>query len=247
MSIIEVSGLCKAFDGKKVLEDVSFQVEKGEIIAIIGASGGGKSTLLRSLINLERADGGTIVINGKPLLQNGIYAPEKTARHICLDMSMVFQSFNLFPHMSVLKNLILAPMSVLKESRESAISRAKTMLQTVGLSDKIDAMPNSLSGGQQQRVAIARALMLNPEILLFDEPTSSLDPLLTMEVLDVMRKLAAERRTMLVVTHELSFAKECASRIFCMDAGHIAKVYVPGDMDSLEGLDTLYRPTGLLA
>jgi polar amino acid transport system ATP-binding protein len=216
MSIIEVSGLKKSFGDLQVLDNVSFTVNQGEVVAVIGPSGSGKSTMLRCLIGLERADGGDIIIEGEPLVKNGVYLPDRQARRVCARMGMVFQSFNLFPHMSVLNNMISAPMSVQGIKKSEAVLRARMLLDDVGLSDKEAAYPSALSGGQKQRVAIARALMMDPDVLLFDEPTSSLDPQLTAEVLAVMKKLAAKRMTMVVVTHEMGFAREAADKVLFM-------------------------------
>lgn len=216
MSIIEVRNLSKSFGDLKVLDNISFEVEHGQTVAVIGPSGAGKSTMLRCLIGLEKADGGDIIIQGKPVMQNGVYVKERTVRQVCSKMSMVFQSFNLFPHMSVLKNLTTAPVLVGGEDKDEVKQRAMQTLADVGLADKADAYPSELSGGQAQRVAIARALMMKPEVLLFDEPTSSLDPQLTAEVLAVMRRLSQERMTMVVVTHEMGFAKEAADSILFM-------------------------------
>lgn len=218
MSILEVKNLQKSFKDVDVLDGVSFTMDRGETIAVIGPSGGGKSTMLRCIINLEKADGGDIIIEDEYLIKDGVYAPEKQAKTVCSKMGMVFQSFNLFPHLTVMNNLCYAPVLVKKESKEEARTRAIETLRKVGLEDKAEVHPGQLSGGQKQRVAIARALMMNPDMLLFDEPTSSLDPQLTGEVLGVMRELAAEKMTMIVVTHEMAFAKEAADRIlFMMD------------------------------
>ena len=223
MHMIEVKGLQKAFGSEQVLKDVSFTVDKGETVAVIGYSGAGKSTMLRCLIDLEKADGGDVLIEGEPLIQNGRYADDKTARRICAKMGMVFQSFNLFPHMTVMGNLIGAPMTVKKEDKQQAIARAKEKLKLVGLEDKADAHPSELSGGQKQRVAIARALMMDPDMLLFDEPTSSLDPQLTAEVLAVIKELAKGKMTMIIVTHEMNFARDVADRILFMDGGVVVE------------------------
>ncbi|MDO4541267.1 MAG: amino acid ABC transporter ATP-binding protein [Bacillota bacterium] len=218
MSILEVKNLKKSFKDVDVLDGINFSMERGETIAVIGPSGGGKSTMLRCLINLERADGGDIIIENEYLMKDGAYVSEKQAKKVCSKMGMVFQSFNLFPHLTVMNNLCYAPVLVKKENKEAARERAVEMLKKVGLSDKAEVHPGQLSGGQKQRVAIARALMMNPDMLLFDEPTSSLDPQLTGEVLGVMRELAAEKMTMIVVTHEMAFAREAANRIlFMMD------------------------------
>lgn len=216
MSIMGVRNLKKSFGDVKVLDGVTFSVKKGEAIAVIGPSGSGKSTMLRCIIGLEHADGGDIIIAGDPLMQNGVYVADAQMRKVCAKMGMVFQSFNLFPHMTVLDNLIAAPISVRKEDKSTAVQRARELLSDVGLLDKAGVYPSALSGGQKQRVAIARALMMNPDLLLFDEPTSSLDPQLTAEVLAVMKKLVAKRMTMIVVTHEMGFAREAADKVMFM-------------------------------
>ncbi|MBS5517574.1 MAG: amino acid ABC transporter ATP-binding protein [Clostridiales bacterium] len=228
--MIEVKGLQKAFGSEQVLKDVSFTVDKGETVAVIGYSGAGKSTMLRCLIDLEKADGGDVLIEGEPLIQNGRYAEDKTARRICGKMGMVFQSFNLFPHMTVMGNLIGAPMTVKKEDKQQAVARAKEKLKLVGLADKADAHPSELSGGQKQRVAIARALMMDPDMLLFDEPTSSLDPQLTAEVLAVIKELAKGKMTMIIVTHEMGFAREVADKVLFMGEGRVIEQGPPQEM-----------------
>ena len=217
----------KGFDGLGVLRGIDLNVEKGEVVALIGPSGSGKSTLLRCLNQLETVDSGTIVLDDITLCRTRggklTYADPATLRRITLKMGMVFQSYNLFPHMSVMQNLTDAPMRVKRLSRAQATERARELLAKVGLSDKADQYPYQLSGGQQQRVAIARALCMDPEILCFDEPTSALDPELTQEVLGVMRELARERMTMLVVTHEMSFARDVADRVVFMEDGLIVE------------------------
>ena len=230
MHMIEVKGLQKAFGSEQVLKDVSFTVDKGETVAVIGYSGAGKSTMLRCLIDLEKADGGDVLIEGEPLIQNGRYADDKTARRICAKMGMAFQSFNLFPHMTVMGNLIGAPMTVKKEDKQQAIARAKEKLKLVGLEDKADAHPSELSGGQKQRVAIARALMMDPDMLLFDEPTSSLDPQLTAEVLAVIKELAKGKMTMIIVTHEMGFAREVADKVLFMGEGRVIEQGPPQEL-----------------
>ena len=230
MHMIEVKALQKAFGSEQVLKDVSFTVDKGETVAVIGYSGAGKSTMLRCLIDLEKADGGDVLIEGEPLIQNGRYAEDKTARRICGKMGMVFQSFNLFPHMTVMGNLIGAPMTVKKEDKQQAVARAKEKLKLVGLADKADAHPSELSGGQKQRVAIARALMMDPDMLLFDEPTSSLDPQLTAEVLAVIKELAKGKMTMIIVTHEMGFAREVADKVLFMGEGRVIEQGPPQEM-----------------
>ena len=182
------------------------------------------------MIDLEKADGGDVLIEGEPLIQNGRYADDKTARRICAKMGMVFQSFNLFPHMTVMGNLIGAPMTVKKEDKQQAIARAKEKLKLVGLEDKADAHPSELSGGQKQRVAIARALMMDPDMLLFDEPTSSLDPQLTAEVLAVIKELAKGKMTMIIVTHEMGFAREVADKVLFMGEGRVIEQGPPQEL-----------------
>ncbi|MEG2206494.1 MAG: amino acid ABC transporter ATP-binding protein [Clostridia bacterium] len=224
----------KGFDGQGVLKGISMTIKQGEVVALIGPSGSGKSTFLRCLNQLETIDQGDITLDGEAICRtkNGIctYADEKTLRKLILRMGMVFQSFNLFPHMSVLQNLIDAPMRVKKLPKAQAIEKARALLAKVGLSAKADQYPYQLSGGQAQRVAIARALCMEPEILCFDEPTSALDPELTQEVLAVMRALAAERMTMMVVTHEMSFARDVADRVIFMEGGAIVEEGSPAQL-----------------
>ena len=225
--MLSATGIHKGFDGLGVLRGIDLNVEKGEVVALIGPSGSGKSTLLRCLNQLETVDSGTIVLDGLTLCRTVggklTYADPANLRRITLKMGMVFQSYNLFPHMSVMQNLTDAPMRVRRLPRAQATERARELLAKVGLSDKADQYPYQLSGGQQQRVAIARALCMDPEILCFDEPTSALDPELTQEVLGVMRELASERMTMLVVTHEMSFARDVADRVVFMEDGLIVE------------------------
>lgn len=225
--MLSATGIHKGFDGLGVLRGIDLNVEKGEVVALIGPSGSGKSTLLRCLNQLETVDSGTIILDDITLCRTLggklTYADPANLRRITLKMGMVFQSYNLFPHMSVMQNLTDAPMRVKRLSRAQATERARELLAKVGLSDKADQYPYQLSGGQQQRVAIARALCMDPEILCFDEPTSALDPELTQEVLGVMRELASERMTMLVVTHEMSFARDVADRVVFMEDGLIVE------------------------
>ncbi len=225
--MIQIKDLKKTFGTNNVLKGVNLEVGKGEVVAVIGPSGSGKSTMLRSIIGLETVEGGSIYINGKPFVEDGKYVPERESRELMSNMGMVFQHFNLFPHMTVRKNLTTSPMVVGKKSREYADAKCVELLGKVGLSDKIDEMPSSLSGGQKQRVAIARALMMEPEILLFDEPTSALDPELTGEVLAVIKDLAAEDMTMVIVTHEMSFARDVSDRVVFMDGGVVVVNDVP--------------------
>ena len=211
MRMITVNGLCKAFGGEPVLDGVSFSVEKGETVAVIGPSGAGKSTMLRCLIDLETADSGEIRIEDRYLLKEGAYPDEKTRRSVCGKMGMVFQNFNLFPHLTVLDNLVLPPINAKKLTRPEAVKKAKELLLKVGLSGKEAARPSELSGGQKQRVAIARALMMEPDMLLFDEPTSALDPQLTGEVLSVIRELSKEHITMIVAEGQSPFPEGSGS------------------------------------
>lgn len=219
--MIEVANLQKAFGSNQVLRDISFEVAQGDVIAILGASGSGKSTLLRSLIHLETVDGGSIAIEGQDLVRDGVYAGREQIRRLTARMGMVFQAYNLFPNMTVKKNLTLPFILTGRGSRAQAQDRCLELLGKVGLLDKLNDFPASLSGGQQQRVAIARALMLNPDIMLFDEPTSALDPQITGEVLNTMKDLASDHMTMLVVTHELGFARNVANKVIFMHQGII--------------------------
>jgi polar amino acid transport system ATP-binding protein len=219
---IEIKGAVKTFGAVQALCGVDLSVKKGEVVLVIGPSGSGKSTLLRSINRLEILDSGSISIDG-----DSVTDAKADIRLIREEVGMVFQSFNLFPHLSVMDNLTLAPTVVLKQSKEEAAERALKLLAKVGLSDKEKAWPEQLSGGQQQRVAIARALAMNPKVMLFDEPTSALDPEMIKEVLDVMTDLAREGMTMLVVSHEMGFARAAAHRIIFMDAGQIVEEAPP--------------------
>jgi polar amino acid transport system ATP-binding protein len=219
MEIIRVEGLSKSFKELRVLRDISFAVRQGEVVAVLGPSGSGKSTLLRCINHLEQADGGSITIDGQDMMRSGVYASAVKLREICLKLGLVFQNFNLFPHFSVLRNLTEAQIHVLRRDKAEAEARAMALLAKMGLSDKALGYPGELSGGQQQRVSIARALALDPEVLFFDEPTSALDPELTGDILKVIRDLAAEKMTMVIVTHEIPFAREVADRALFMDGG----------------------------
>ena len=216
----------KRFGSNEVLKGVSLRMAKGEVIAVIGPSGSGKSTFLRCLNHLETIDSGRIDIEGDTLVANDAqgqarYVADAEVRRICARMGMVFQHFNLFPHLTVLENILAAPLTVKGLKRNEILPKAEELLRKVGLLDKRDAYPSRLSGGQKQRVAIARALAMEPDIMLFDEPTSALDPELTGEVLRTIRQLADEHMTMLVVTHEMGFAREVASRVAFMDGGEL--------------------------
>lgn len=228
MYMLEAQDIYKKFNRNEVLKGISLQVKKGEVIAIIGPSGSGKSTFLRCLNRLETVDRGKIEIEGEIMVQNdaggrAVYSSEKDIARMRQKMGMVFQSFNLFPHISVLENLMLAPLLVNKADPVQARETALALLNKVGLANNANNYPFELSGGMQQRVAIARALALNPEIMCFDEPTSALDPELTGEVLRVMKDLAMEHMTMVVVTHEIGFAREVAQRVIFMDEGLIVE------------------------
>ncbi len=230
MSVISAKNIKKSFGKLEVLKDVSMEINEGEVVAIIGPSGSGKSTFLRSLINLETINGGTITIDGETVVENSIYKKPEESRPAYRKLGMVFQNFNLFPHKSVLENLTMAPMLVNGENRTKAEKAAEELLAQVGLSDKKSAYPYQLSGGQQQRVAIARALALNPRAILFDEPTSALDPELTGEILKVIRDLAGKHMTMIIVTHEIEFAKNVADRIIFMADGYIIEEGAAADV-----------------
>lgn len=228
MNMLQAVDVHKKFHRNEVLKGINLQVNKGEVIAIIGPSGSGKSTFLRCLNRLETIDHGMIEIEGQVMVKNGpdgkaVYSSEKDIAAIRRKMGMVFQSFNLFPHKSVLENLMLAPLLVNKTDTASARETALALLDKVGLAHKAENYPFELSGGMQQRVAIARALAMNPDIMCFDEPTSALDPELTGEVLQVMKDLAMEHMTMIVVTHEIGFAREVAQRVIFMDEGIIVE------------------------
>lgn len=228
--MIEVKNLKKSFGDLQVLKDVSFDISEGEVAAVLGPSGSGKSTMLRSLIDLETIDGGSVIIEGESFFKDGAYAPKKQKKAILDKMGMVFQHFNLFPHMNITENMLCAPLCTKQGSKKELQALCGELLEKVGLSDKKDAMPSQLSGGQKQRVAIARALMRKPDIMLFDEPTSSLDPELTKEVLDVIKELSAEKMTMVIVTHEIGFAAEAADKIIFLDEGVVAACGTPDEV-----------------
>lgn len=231
---IKATNIWKKFNNLEVLKGIDLEVNEGEVVAVIGPSGGGKSTLLRCLNKLETIDKGSIIIDGEELCRETSggteYVKNNDVRRIACKMGMVFQQFNLFPHMTVLENLIEAPVNVQKRDKAEVIKEAEILLAKVGLSDKRDVYPRKLSGGQQQRVAIARALAMKPAIMLFDEPTSSLDPELTGEVLRTMRELADEKMTMVVVTHEMGFAREVATKVVFMADGHVQEQGSPEEI-----------------
>ena len=234
MNILEIKNVKKSFNDSSlhVLKGISLTVAKGEVVAIIGPSGSGKSTLLRCATLLTEMDSGDLLYSGDYAAKNNeagvsVYADKQTLKTIRSRFGLVFQNFNLFPHYSVLKNLTDAPIHVLGRSKEEATEKAIALLEKMGLADKAGAYPCQLSGGQQQRVAIARALAMEPEILFFDEPTSALDPELTGEILKVIRQLAEEHMTMVIVTHEMSFARDVASKVIFMDDGNICEMGTP--------------------
>ncbi|ADL05622.1 ABC transporter related protein [[Clostridium] saccharolyticum WM1] len=222
--LIQVQNLGKKFGEVEVLKDISVDIYKGDVVCVIGPSGSGKSTFLRCLNRLEEPTGGHILFEGVDIVDKKTDIDKHRQK-----MGMVFQQFNLFPHMTILKNLILAPMKLQGRSRQEAEVQALELLHKVGLADRANAYPNQLSGGQKQRIAIVRALCMNPDVMLFDEPTSALDPEMVGEVLNVMRELAEERMTMVVVTHEMGFAKEVATRVMFMDGGYFLEENEPNE------------------
>ncbi|MBQ4153741.1 MAG: amino acid ABC transporter ATP-binding protein [Clostridia bacterium] len=231
MPLLEVKNIEKSFGKTSVLKDISFNLEKGQVLSILGSSGSGKTTLLRCLNFLEKPEKGIIKVNGETVFDANVKkVDDKTLRQSRLRFGMVFQQFNLFPQYNVLKNVTLAPSLQGKGSAEEIEHKAKSLIEKVGLSDRIEHFPCQLSGGQQQRVAIARALALEPDILCFDEPTSALDPELTGEVLKVIRGLASADSTMIVVTHEIEFAREVSDRIIFMDDGYIVEEGTPEEV-----------------
>lgn len=228
MPVLTAHGIMKSFGGIKVLKGISVDVDKGEVLTIIGPSGSGKSTFLRCVTQLETVDSGEITICGETLVKNGesgqaVYSSKTACNRISRHVGLVFQNFNLFPHFSVMRNITEAPVRVLGKTRDEAENIAMELLKKMDLSDKAEAYPCQLSGGQQQRVSIARALAMNPDVLFFDEPTSALDPELTGEILEVIRGLAEEHMTMVVVTHEMSFARDVADKVVFMADGAIVE------------------------
>ncbi|WP_026528060.1 amino acid ABC transporter ATP-binding protein [Butyrivibrio sp. VCD2006] len=222
---IKVSNLKKSFGDLQVLKDISTEVTKGEVVCVIGPSGSGKSTFLRCLNKLETVTGGSVIIDGTDITDKKV-----NINHVRENIGMVFQHFNLFNNLNILDNLTLAPVQLKKCSKSEAVSRANGMLKKVGLEDKAESYPSQLSGGQKQRVAIARALCMQPDIMLFDEPTSALDPEMVGEVLQVMKDLAADGMTMVIVTHEMGFAREVADRVIFMDGGYIVEEGTPQEV-----------------
>lgn len=228
MKLLEINNIKKSYGDNEVLKNISVSVNEGEVVSVIGPSGSGKSTLLRCATMLEKMDGGELIYFGKKAAQNdkngkSVYAPKAQLKEIQSYFSLVFQNFNLFPHFTVLKNLAHAPINVQKRNKEEVYAHCRELLKRIGLADKENAYPCQLSGGQQQRVSIARALAMNPKILFFDEPTSALDPELTSEILAVIKELAKEHMTMVIVTHEMNFARDVSNRIIFMEDGYIVE------------------------
>ena len=234
MPLLQINNLKKSFDDLEVLSDISMSVEEGEVIAVLGPSGSGKSTLLRCATMLETMDSGDLIYDGIYAVKDedgsAVYADKKTLQQCKGKFGLVFQSFNLFPHYSVLKNVTDAPVHVQQRDKQEVLKEARELLKKVGLQDKEDYYPWQLSGGQQQRVAIARALAMKPEILFFDEPTSALDHEITSEILKIIRELAEEKMTMIIVTHEIDFARKVADRVIFMDSGVIVEEGKPEDV-----------------
>ncbi|TKD68722.1 amino acid ABC transporter ATP-binding protein [Pseudalkalibacillus hwajinpoensis] len=225
MSIIQVKDLKKSFGDLEVLKNINTDVKEKEVVCVVGPSGSGKSTFLRCLNKLEEITGGSVIVNG-----HDIANPKTNINKVRQDVGMVFQHFNLFPHKTVLQNITLAPLKVKGENKDTLTKKALDLLEKVGLKDKAESYPGELSGGQKQRVAIARALAMEPSVMLFDEPTSALDPEMIGEVLEVMKQLAKEGMTMVVVTHEMGFAREVGDRVIFMDGGYIVEENVPEEL-----------------
>ena len=238
MKVLEINHMKKSFDELEVITDISLSVEEGEVLSIIGPSGSGKSTVLRCATMLEKMDSGELIYSGLKVAEDidgkSVYLPKKQMKEAYRQFGLVFQNFNLFPHFTVLKNIIDAPVHVDGVPVQEAVDRALYLLKKLGLEDKKNAYPYQLSGGQQQRVSIARALALQPKLLFFDEPTSALDPELTGEVLKVIRELAAEKMTMIIVTHEMQFAREISDRIIFMEGGVIVEQGTPDGIFNTE-------------
>lgn len=236
MQTLSARNIYKRFGNSEVLRNITLEVDEGQVVAVIGPSGSGKSTLLRCINQFEPIDSGEIIVCGRKMAawdenqKRVVYADKDTLRKIRLDVGMVFQNYNLFPHFSVLRNITEAPVSVLGKSRQKAEAEAGALLSKMGLSDKAEQYPYQLSGGQQQRVSIARAMALNPKILFFDEPTSALDPELTGAILRVIRTLAEEHMTMVIVTHEMAFARDVADHIVFMDEGAVVETGMPEEV-----------------
>jgi len=228
--IIDIRNLSKSFGSNQVLHNIDFTVQASQVVVVIGPSGSGKSTFLRCMNGLETAEGGTLLACGHTVVENGLMMSETKLDALRSEVGMVFQSFNLFPHLSVLDNITMAPRALRNTPRQQANEQGMRLLEKVGLAHKADVFPGTLSGGQKQRVAIARALAMDPKVMLFDEPTSALDPELVGEVLQVMKTLAAEGMTMIIVTHEMGFAREVADLVVVMDKGAIVEAAPPAQL-----------------
>ena len=224
--MLKIRGLKKFFGNNLVLKGVNLEINKGEIVVVVGPSGGGKTTLLRTITGLEKCDDGTIEIDGYTFCKDGRYCDKKSSSIIRKNVGLVFQNFNLFPHKSVLENIIEAPTRALGEKKENAINKANEILSFLGLSDKANKYPCELSGGQKQRVAIGRALALNPKLMCFDEPTSALDPSLTLDVAKLIKSLSKTGKSMLIITHDMEFAKLVSDKIVSMDSGKIIEKHI---------------------
>lgn len=224
--MLKIRGLKKFFGNNLVLKSVNLEINKGEIVVVVGPSGGGKTTLLRTITGLEKCDDGTIEIDGYTFCKDGRYCDKKSSSIIRKNVGLVFQNFNLFPHKSVLENIIEAPTRALGEKKENAINKANEILSFLGLSDKANNYPCELSGGQKQRVAIGRALALNPKLMCFDEPTSALDPSLTLDVAKLIKSLSKTGMSMLIITHDMEFAKLVSDKIVSMDSGKIIEKHI---------------------
>ncbi len=219
--MLEVKGIKKSFGKNDIFKDLNLTIDKGETVVVVGRSGEGKTTLLRCITGLEKCDDGSIKINDKVFCNNGKYAEGKALKEVRKDIGVVFQNFNLFPHMTVLENIIEAPIRVLKENKEITIKKARNILKSLSMEDKENNYPFELSGGQKQRVAIARALAMEPKVLCFDEPTSALDPKTTIEVGEIIKKLNEEGITIMIITHDISFANMVAKRVLKMEKGKL--------------------------
>lgn len=245
MNMIEIKNLKKSFGNEMILKEISFNVEQGDVVAIIGNSGSGKSTLLRCLVDLERPDDGTIKVGEDYMLKDGKISDSQSLKKINMNMGMVFQNYNLFPHLTVTENLVMPYVAIKAGTKEKAYERCNELLEKVGMLHRKDNYPGTLSGGEKQRVAIARALMLSPKVMLFDEPTAALDPRLTNDIFEIINQIAKENMTILVVTHELNFAKMVANKIVFMSDGKIEEIGTPEEIfenpksEKLKGFLTL--------
>lgn len=245
MNMIEIKNLKKSFGNEMILKEISFNVEQGDVVAIIGNSGSGKSTLLRCLVDLERPDNGTIKVGEDYMLKDGKISDSQSLKKINMNMGMVFQNYNLFPHLTVTENLVMPYVTIKAGTKEKAYERCNELLEKVGMLHRKDNYPGILSGGEKQRVAIARALMLSPKVMLFDEPTAALDPRLTNDIFEIINQIAKENMTILVVTHELNFAKMVANKIVFMSDGKIEEIGTPKEIfenpksEKLKGFLTL--------